>query len=320
MPAAAPGRAHAFSLDASPRSFDILFSPRHPVGVPPGGHPASVPVVAAASDTIIWKDFSHMREWNAEAYHRVSNPQFEFGIVVLERLPLAGDELVLDVGCGTGRLTEKLLERLPRGTAVGIDLSANMLRVAADYLRPRAGGRIQLVLADASRLPVHGVADAVFSTATFHWVLDHPSLFASVFAALKPGGRFVAQCGGGPNVARLHHRADALMADPAFAPAFGSWRDPWEFADAETTARRLEAAGFTEIRTSLQPTPVIQPDAEAFSAFITNVICRPYLPYLSDDALRQDFVARLTTAAAADDPPFELDYVRLNIEARRPPD
>lgn len=258
-----------------------------------------------------------MREWNARSYHQVSTPQFDWGTVVLERLPLEGNEVVFDIGCGTGRLTEKLLERLPRGMVVAIDLSFNMLETASRFLRPTFGSHVQLVMADASMLPGIGAADAVFSTATFHWVRDHPRLFRSLYSLLKPGGRLVAQCGGGPNIARLRDRAAALMHEPRFAPYFTAWQEPWEFADAETTARRLEQAGFTDSRTSVVAAPVIQPDFDSFRTFITTVICRPHLACLPDATLRDAFVQELTEQAATDTPPFELDYWRLNIEARR---
>jgi len=259
-----------------------------------------------------------MREWNADSYHQVSTPQFDWGTAVLDRLPLDGHELVLDVGCGTGRLTEKLLERLPRGRVLAIDLSSNMLEVARGFLRPRFDSRVQLVMADAAALPTVGVADAIFSTATFHWVLDHPRLFRNLYGALKPGGVLVAQCGGGANIARVHTRATALMRHPRFAPYFSSWQEPWEFSDAGTTARRLEEAGFIDVRTSLVPTPLVQPNASAYQAFITTVICRPHLAHLADPSLQEAFVRHLTELASADNPPFELDYWRLNIEARKP--
>src|SRR5262245_13304699 len=135
-----------------------------------------------------------MREWNAaDTYHRVSEPQLRWGLKVLDRLRLTGDELVIDVGCGTGRLTEHVARRVPRGRVVGVDLSANMLQTAREYLTPIAGARVALVQADASALPFHQTADAIFSTATFHWVLDHDALFKGLFDALKPGGRLVAQ-------------------------------------------------------------------------------------------------------------------------------
>ena len=258
-----------------------------------------------------------MREWNAEAYHRVSNPQFEWGIGVLDRLRLRGDELVLDIGCGTGRLTEELVQRLPGGRVLAIDLSSNMLRVARDYLKPPYDARIQLALADAAALPVYEQADAIFSTATFHWVLDHPSLFRSLRDALKPGGQLIAQCGGGANLARIRRRLDVLRKKPEFASSFESWRDPWEFADADTTATRLADAGSVEIHTSVEWSPVVFPAAEEFAVFIANVICRPYLAHIAEPSLRDRLIARITARAAEDTPPFELDYWRLNIGARR---
>lgn len=257
-----------------------------------------------------------MREWNAETYHRVSNPQFDWGTVVLARLPLDGDECVLDVGCGTGRLTAQLVARVPRGRVIGIDQSSNMVNVARDYLNTH-GDRVQLLVADAASLPILEQADAVFSTATFHWVLDHPRLFRSLHDALKPGGRLVAQCGGAGNLARIHHRTEVLMREAAFAPYFAKWSDPWEFADAETTARRLADAGFEDIHTSIEQSPVVFPNAETFGTFVTNVICRPHLAHLPD-ATKDAFIDRLTQLAANDEPRFELDYWRLNLSARRP--
>src|SRR4029450_13874474 len=144
------------------------------------------------------------REWNADVYHRVSDPQRAWGAEVLSRLPLAGTELVLDVGCGTGRLTFELLQRLPRGRAIGVDLSANMIAAAGRYLLPPFTSHIDFVRADAAALPFVGCADAIFSTATFHWVRDHDRLFSSLYSALKPGARLVAQCGGACNLHRLH--------------------------------------------------------------------------------------------------------------------
>jgi trans-aconitate 2-methyltransferase len=256
-------------------------------------------------------------EWNAEQYHEISNPMFAMAMPVLDRLPLRGDELVLDVGCGSGLVTAKLAERVPAGRVVAIDMSVNMLATARDYLQPFATG-VHYVLADAASLPFNGAADAIFSTATFHWVLDHEALFSSLFQALRPGGRLVAQCGGGPNIERLHDRAAALMREPEFASYFHAWRDPWEFADAEVTRQRLQSTGFTSIVTSIQPSPVRHSDAESFSAYLTTIICRHHLAYIPTAADQQRFVSALADLAAADPIPFELDYWRLNIDAMRP--
>jgi trans-aconitate 2-methyltransferase len=258
------------------------------------------------------------REWDAPTYHRVSSPQFTWGQAVLDRLPLAGDETVIDVGCGTGRLTELLLERLSRGRAVGIDLSTNMLATARASMPDGARDRVAFVHADAAALPFAGRADAIFSTATFHWVLDHPRLFRSLFAALTPGGRLVAQCGGGPNLERHHQRADALLHAPPYAAFFGQWTEPWEFADAETTRARLAAAGFTEVDARVTAAPVVHADRAAFVEFVRPVIFRPHLARLPDEDLKVSFIAELASLAAADPIPFELDYWRLDIDATRP--
>jgi len=138
---------------------------------------------------------SRTREWNATDYHRLSGPQVSWGKKVLARIRLRGDEMLLDAGCGTGRLTAELLQSLPRGRVVGVDLSENMLAGARGYLARDFEGKFRLVVADLQDLPFERVFDGIFSTAAFHWVPDHDRLFRSLFRALRPGGWLRAQCG-----------------------------------------------------------------------------------------------------------------------------
>ncbi len=146
---------------------------------------------------------SASREWNADEYHRLSAPQFLWGQRVLSELHLRGDECVLDAGCGTGKLTRLLLQNVPRGRVVGLDVSRNMVLHAQQNLRPDFGDRVQFVAADLLSLPFLGRFDGIFSTASFHWVLDHDALFRNLFQALKPSGWLHAQCGGGPNLGAI---------------------------------------------------------------------------------------------------------------------
>lgn len=257
-------------------------------------------------------------EWDAASYHRLSAPQFGWGVEVLGRLRLEGDETVMDAGCGTGRLTALLLGRLPRGRVAAVDLSQNMLGEARSHLAPRFGGRVGVVRADLAALPFDRAFDGVFSTAAFHWVPDHPRLFRSLHDGLKPGGWLVAQCGGATNIARLMRRASALTAAAPYAEHFSGWRDAKVFADAETTAARLRAAGFTEVETSLEPAPTTLAGADEFREFLTAVNMRAHLERLPGGSLRRRFVEELTEQAAGDDPPYSLDYCRLNIRALRP--
>lgn len=257
-------------------------------------------------------------EWDAASYHRLSSPQFSWGRQVLDRLRLDGGETVMDAGCGTGRLTAGLLERLPRGRVVAVDLSQNMLEEARSHLSPRFGGRVRVVRADLAWLPFDQTFDGVFSTAAFHWVPDHARLFRSLYASLKPGGWLVAQCGGGPNIARLMRRASVLTASEPYAPYFSGWRDAKVFADEAATAERLRAAGFADVETGLEPAPTVLPGADEFREFLTTVNMHAHLARLPEGPLRRRFVEELTEQAAADDPPYSLDYWRLNISARRP--
>lgn len=258
------------------------------------------------------------KEWDAASYHRLSSPQFSWGLRVLELLTLRGDETVMDAGCGTGRLTALLLERLPRGRVVCVDLSGNMLEEARAHLAPRFGGRVQFFRADLAALPFNEMFDGVFSTAAFHWVPDHPSLFRALFQSLKPGGWLVAQCGGGPNLARLRERAATLTARKPYAPYFAGWDESKEFADDATTAARLNAAGFAEVETGLEPAPATLADAADFRQFLRTVNLHAHLARLPEGHLREQFLDEVTERAASDDPPYTLDYCRLNIRARRP--
>ena len=258
---------------------------------------------------------SSSREWNSSAYHRLSAPQVSWGKKVLSRLKLRGDEVVLDAGCGTGRLTVDLLEALPRGRVVGIDLSQNMLRSAREHLA-QFGPRVSLVSCDLLHMPFLRAFDGIVSTAAFHWVLDHDQLFLNLRRVLVQGGWLEAQCGGGPNLVQLRQRIDALTAAPSFAPFLAGFREPWLFQYAEGAAETLRHAGFVDVETSIEPAPTILDNAEQYTEFVRNIILRRHLENLSTEELRTQFMAKLTEQAAQDDPPFALDYWRLNLRAR----
>ncbi len=259
---------------------------------------------------------SAAREWNSTVYHRLSGPQVSWGKKVLARLKLRGDETVLDAGCGTGRLTAELLGVLPMGRVIGVDLSQNMLHSAHEHLSAQFGTKLTLVACDLLYLPFKRVFDVVVSTAAFHWVLDHDRLFANLHAALVPEGRLEAQCGGGPNLRRLRDRANALLDTPKFASLFRGFREPWLYQDAAQSAAALARAGFVEVETSLEAAPTVLDDAEHYRDFVRNMIFRRHLENLPSEDLRAQFMDELTQQAANYDPPFSLDYWRLNLRGR----
>jgi trans-aconitate methyltransferase len=261
------------------------------------------------------------KEWNATVYHRVARPHLTWGASVIDRVPVRGPETVLDAGCGTGRLTAELLEKLPAARAIAFDRSWNMLEQARAFLEPTFGDRVSYRQGDLQAIDIEMVGeqvDGIFSTATFHWILDHPRLFAGLFSVLKPDGWFEAQCGGGPNLKALLDRVAAMVAEEPFKPYFEDWPGPWNFADAETTIARLEAAGFVEADANVVEAPTVLPDEATYRDFLTNVIFGSHLARLPNDELKTSFIERLIALGATDEPPFSLDYWRLNLRGRKP--
>ncbi len=248
------------------------------------------------------------REWDAETYDAISDPQFSWGMEVLERLELSGYEDALDAGCGSGRVTEELAKRLPNGSVLAVDASEGMVAKA----RERLGDSASYLVADLAELEVAEPVDLIFSTATFHWILDHERLFGRLQAALRPGGRLVAQCGGQGNVAEHAQAIAAVATRPEYAPHFGGMSVMWNFAGPEETGERLRAAGFEQPRCWLEPKPVTPADPLRFTMTVT---LGPHLARLPEE-LRLPFAEAILEQSPE---PLTLDYVRLNIEARVPP-
>jgi trans-aconitate 2-methyltransferase len=248
-----------------------------------------------------------VRSWDGATYDRISAPMEAMGREVLDRLSLQGNETVIDAGCGSGRVTEALIERLPHGRVVGVDASASMIEAA----RERLGDQVELHVADLSTFDLGFEADAILSTATFHWIADHDALFGRLRDHLRPGGRLIAQCGGAGNIGNVHAAAREAMATEPYAPHFEGWRGPWNFATPEDTERRLTDAGFARARAWLMERPVTPEDAYAY---LTEINLGAHLGRLPQD-LRSAFVDDVIDRLGG--PPITIDYVRLNIDARR---
>jgi trans-aconitate 2-methyltransferase len=263
-----------------------------------------------------------MSDWDAAKYHKISDPQLAWGRSVAARLIPAAGERILDLGCGTGRLTQEIAAT-PGIFVVGLDRSASMLEEAAAR-SPEWGQtpavdlhtKVAFVRGDGAALPFDGVFDAVFSTATFHWIPNHDSLFRSIHHVLKPGGRLVAQGGGAGNLDRLYGRARRLMRSPRYARFFATWSEPHHFENVADTEKRLTGAGFDPIDVSLVFAPVPFDGPEAYTEFVAAVCLRHQLDCLPVED-REGFMGRVTEEAIDDDPPLTLDYWRLNILARK---
>jgi trans-aconitate 2-methyltransferase len=242
---------------------------------------------------------SQPRDWDASTYDRLPIPMTRWGETVVAWLDLAGNERVLDAGCGTGQVTATLRDRLPRGSVVALDGSPSMIARARDRL---GDDRVEFVVADLRRpLPLEEPVDAILSTATFHWISDHDALFANLARVLTPGGQLAAQCGGSGNIASIERALDDLGVD----------RGRTHFATPEATADRLVAAGFVDVETWLhdEPTPLPEQQLEPY----LEAICLGDLVDRMPRDERYGFVHEVARRLPAP----TIDYVRLNIRARR---
>jgi trans-aconitate 2-methyltransferase len=243
--------------------------------------------------------------WDARTYDVSSAPQQAWASDVLARLDgIARDATVLDVGCGTGRVTESLLALVPRGSVLAIDASEDMVALA----RSRLDDRAQVFCQDVLDLELAEPVDVIVSTAALHWVSDHDRMWGRLARALRPGGILEAQCGGEGNIARVREVIDRV-ARGAF-PELVGW-SPSVFASPQETERRLRGAGFTSVRCWLEDRPTYPED---IGPFVRTSILAAHLARLPEDR-RDAFVTAVLGGVRA-----PLDYVRLNVSAVRGPE
>jgi trans-aconitate 2-methyltransferase len=195
-----------------------------------------------------------------------------------------------------------LLGRLPEGRVIALDASTRMLEEASQNLAGH-GRKVEFVEADLGKpLPLREKVDAVFSTATFHWVPDHDALFANLAAVMRRGAQLVAQCGGQGNL-------DSVGG--ALGIRGGDW-PAWAFDDAESSSSALAAAGFVEVETWLSPELTTFATRDEMAEFMRTVVLAPSL-----EATAEGYRQALVDGVVDDLGKLELDYVRLNITARR---
>lgn len=245
-------------------------------------------------------------EWDASTYDSLDLPHKRWGRDALERLSPRGDEAALEIGCGSGRDTERLLEALPHGSVVAVDGSRQML----EQLRARLGdgdGRLRALHRDLRQpFDLRGPFDAVMSVATLHWLPDHRHVFAELARVVRPGGRLVIEGGGHRNIARFLRVLRAVHGDD------GSRF--WNFAGVEDTRARLRAAGFERIAVRLVPDEARLEDRARLEAFVATVMLAAPLRELPADR-RAEFVSAVCDRL----PEPAIDFVRLQIEAVRGP-
>ena len=186
-----------------------------------------------------------MNRWTSDTYRTNAAYVPALGAAVFKLLNPRPGERILDLGCGEGSLTEKIVAA--GATVVGVDVSREMIAAA------RARG-LDARLIDAEQLPFEREFDAVFSNAALHWVRDHDAMLAGVRRALKPGGRFVAEFGGHGNIAAIQIAIRSVLAQHGWDTNIHRY-----YATPAEYSARLEQYGFTVEQIELIPRPTPLP-------------------------------------------------------------
>ena len=197
---------------------------------------------------------------------------------------------------------------------LAVDGSRAMVEAAAE--RFAGEPRVRVEHQDLLELEVEEPVDLVFSTATFHWITDHDRLFGRLAGALKPGGRLAAQCGGEGNISRATRATREVMDRDRFRPFFVGWDDDKNYAGAEETKGRLEAAGFEGVETWLHEEPTRFGSVEELARFLATVVLGGHMEKLPEGE-KEAFAGAVAGEIVAGDGEPLLDYVRLNMIATR---
>jgi trans-aconitate 2-methyltransferase len=245
-------------------------------------------------------------EWDARTYDALDLPHKRWGIDALERLHLRGEETVLELGCGSGRDTERLLQALPDGRVVALDGSRQMIAKLHERLGD-GGGRLEVLYRDLREpFELEDRFDAVMSVATLHWLPDHEHVFAELARAVRPGGRLSLEAGGHGNIADFLEAVDGGERESARI---------WNFADIPETRTRLRQAGFRDVAVRLVADEARLEDRAQLEAYVATVMLAAALRELPADER-----PGLVTSVCDRLPEQMIDYVRLQIEATRGPE
>ena len=256
-----------------------------------------------------------MATWNATDYAKNSSEQQKWARELIAKLNLRGDERVLDLGCGDGKVTAEIAQQLPRSEIVGVDLSQEMIDFAQ---RTFDQPNLSFAHGDATALTFNKEFDVVFSNAVLHWVYDHVPVLNGIDRALKPGGRILLQMGGRGNAAGILAIVNEIACRERWSPYFASFSFRYGFHGPEGYSRWLTDAGFRPRRVELIPKDMTHATRERFTGWFRTT----WMPWTDriPAAYREEFIADvigtyLQTQPHDDTGRVHVAMVRLEVEA-----
>jgi trans-aconitate methyltransferase len=262
-----------------------------------------------------------MHKWNPEEYAKHSAAQFAWARELIGRLNLRGDESVLDIGSGDGKVTAELAAALPRGRVVGIDGSHEMVEFARAHFDDKRFPNLEFVCMDARRIELNRRFDIVFSNAALHWIEDHLAVLKGLTRVMRRGGKLIISCGGRGNAMEILEAVEAVTAKDRWRKYFEGFVFPYHFYGPAEYSRWLPEAGLSSLRVELVPKDMPQPGAEGLAAWIRTT----WLPFTErvPESEREEMIQEVTKAHVKRFPPdargnIHVKMVRLEVEALKP--
>ncbi len=275
-------------------------------------------------------------KWDAETYHKVSNIQELWAIELLEKRKMGENEVVLDAGCGTGRVTKIIANNVRKGKVYAVDIDDNMIANAKKNLKDFSN--IIFIKSDLSNVSLPEKMDLIFSNAVIHWVLDHKKLFKNFLELLKPDGELLIQCGGKRNLGMIPSVLEMVMKSNRFKQYFENWKNPWNFASPADTIKILNDTGFKDVQANLTKRTATFENLQEYILFMKTVVIKPHLSYLPADSnnnnnkIKNLFIDEflneldkinnknknnMKNTNEKNSMDLKIDYVRLTITGRR---
>ncbi len=265
-------------------------------------------------------DSSPSFSWNAADYNRSSPAQQVWAQELIAKLGLSGNEHVLDIGCGDGKVTAGIADNVPQGTVTGIDSSMEMIRFAREHFPPDVHPNLTFVPMDASHLTFSEEFDIVFSNAALHWISDHRPVLAGIARSLRPNGRVLIQMGGKGNADQVFGVLDILLGKQRWRRYFKGFSFTYGFFESTRYHQWLADVGLEQIRVELMPKDMSYATKDAFASWIRTT----WLPWLSRlpegekpvfiDAFIEEYFA---IYPAYSDGSIHIGMVRLEAEAKK---
>jgi len=257
-------------------------------------------------------------KWNAADYAANSVVQHSWARELIAKLNLRGNEHILDVGCGDGKVTAELARAVPRGSVVGMDASAEMIGFAKKSFPQSEISNLKFQITDARKISFKHQFDLVFSNAALHWVDDHEAILRGAASVLNPGGRLVISCGGKGNAHDVFLALRPEMRLKRWREYFRKMPMPYFFYTPADYEKWLRKFGFKNHALKFAPKDATYDGTEGFATWLRTT----WLPFVQrvPENLREEFIAAVTQRYIAKHPPdadgkVHVRMVRLEIEA-----